>query len=194
MGGGEAIRGVGRIAWPGDAGLNNTRPGLGGRQPRPDDPSGAKTPGEALSYIASLYKSGRMEDLAKLLRRSQVFRTAWLIVQQSTPNVFKAAEGITSPWHQEGIREPPSLPVPATGAASLPRHSEPGPQGPEAAKEDFPPSPSALRTDSGKEQYSLITQAPEAAPPLTAPLYSYQNQDRYRDWEKQRGQLINLRA
>jgi hypothetical protein len=42
----------------------------------------AQTPQEALTYIDRLYKTGRTDQLAAILRRSEVFREAWLLLQQ----------------------------------------------------------------------------------------------------------------
>ena len=71
--------------WAGGAALNGTTPRFKARQPQPGSPPRAKTPEEARAHIDMLYKSGRMSDLAGLLRGSGVFREAWLRLQRSTP-------------------------------------------------------------------------------------------------------------
>jgi hypothetical protein len=79
------VRAEGFAPWAGDPGLNIGKPGAVPGQSRPGHPSGAQTPREALSFIEVLYKAGRMEDLAGLLRQSKVFREAWLMIQRSSP-------------------------------------------------------------------------------------------------------------
>jgi hypothetical protein len=105
MGVEETRRVQGPAPWAGEAGLNNARPRPEEQPPRPANPSKARTPQEALTYIEQLYKSGRMEDLAALLRRSSVFRVAWLILQQSSPASLKAAgceRRFWEPWGYSG--------------------------------------------------------------------------------------------
>jgi hypothetical protein len=192
MGCGGAIRRLDRIAWPGESGLNNAKPGLKGRHPGSDNPSEAKTPGEALSYIEMLYKSGRMEDLAKLLRSSQVFRAAWLILQQSSPEVSGAGGGgqrSLAPGESQG---PAHLPVPAGGPPALTIDSKPRLSGYEVAKaESFSQIPAGMAKNG--ENDSLAPRS-QAAQPLSSLLQAYQNQDAYWGREKQRGQLVSVRA
>jgi hypothetical protein len=193
MGGGEAIRSLGRIGWPGEPGLNNAKPRFEGRQPGSYHPSEAKTPGEALSYIELLYKSGRMEDLAQLLRRSQVFRAAWLILQ-SSPAIFETPEGVKGSSCRGENHGPAYLPVPVSGPASLPLNPEPKSPGPEAGRAELSPqTPAAgMYSDGGNDAFAA--RASKAVHPLTSLLQVYQYQDRYGVREKQRGQLISLRA
>jgi hypothetical protein len=93
---GEAIRGPSPIAGAAGTGLNNARSGSEESKSNPSSPSAAQTPNEALSYIDQLYKTGRMEDLAAILRRSEVFREAWLILQRSftTPSAPSGERGL----------------------------------------------------------------------------------------------------
>jgi hypothetical protein len=191
---GEAIPSLDRISWPGDPGLNNAKPRLEGRQPGSYNPSEAKTPGEALSYIELLYKSGRMEDLARLLRRSQVFRAAWLILQQSSPAIFETAAGVNGSSHQRETQAPAHLPVPASGLPSLPRNPEPEPLGPEAGRTEPSPQVPVLRTDSGARNYSSNPRTFKVARSLTSLFQAYQNQDRFCAQESQLGQLVSIRA
>jgi hypothetical protein len=196
MGCAEAIRGVDGIAWPGKSGLNNAKPRSGGRQPGLSNPPQAKTPAEALSYIELLYKSGRMEDLAKLLRKSQVFRVAWLILQQSAPGVSEAAgkgHGSLCRGKREG---PASLPVPASGPQSL--SLEPGPESsgakvPGVANTEFSPPVPAVRLASDGANDAFASRS-QAAHPLNFLLQAYQNQEDYWARERQRGQMVSIRA
>jgi len=81
---GNNIQGQYPWGWRELSGLKPAKPGLGERQLRPGGALEAQTPQEALTHIDLLYKSGRMGDLAGLLRRSEVFREAWRLVQQSS--------------------------------------------------------------------------------------------------------------
>jgi hypothetical protein len=112
MGFDDTMRVQGAAAWTAESGLNYARPGTEERQSAPQHPSEVRTPQEALSYIEVLYQSGRMEDLATLLRRRKVFREAWLMLQQSSRAGFqKAAEG-SGPANQGNTEAPANLPVP----------------------------------------------------------------------------------
>jgi hypothetical protein len=191
MGFGEAIRSLNRIAWPGESGLNNAKPRLTGRQPGPDNPTEAKTPREALSYIEMLYKSGRMEDLAKLLRKSQVFRAAWLILQQSSPDVSGAGGGCKGSLDQGDPQGPANLPVSASDPPALtfkPELRSPGPQ----VGKSLSQIPAAGMASN--ERNGVFVPRSQAARPLTLLLQVYHNQDAYRAREKQRGQLVSIRA
>ena len=193
MGCGEAVRSLGWIAPSGGVGLNNDQPRLGGRQSGPDKPSAARTPDEALSYIELLYKSGRTEDLAKLLRRSQVFRTAWLILQQSSSGVSAAGGKAHGPTCGVGTGGPASLPVPVSRPPGRTPNPEPGSSGPEVGKtESFPGVPAAvMATDANNDSSAPGSPAAQLLP---LPLQVYLNQDAYWAREKQRGQLVSLRA
>jgi hypothetical protein len=193
MGCGEAVLSSVGIAWPGEYGLNNAKPGLGGRQSRPGNPSEAKTPEEALSYIERLYKSGHTEDVAKLLRRSQVFRTAWLILQQSSPEVSETAGAAKGSSCRNKPQGPAGLPVPASGPLSLTLRPEPELPGPEVGKtESSPQIPAAVMVADGGKNF--FAPGSPAARPLTLLLRAYLNQDGYGAREKQRGQLVSIRA
>jgi hypothetical protein len=196
MGYGEAIRSVGRIAWLGQSGLNNAKPRSEGRQPGPGNPSEAKTPAEALSHIELLYQSGRMEDLGKLLKKSQVFRAAWLILQRSSPDLSEAAgEGKGA---SEGVENgrPTYLPVPYSGPtrpALEPGPGSPGPKEAGRANNEFSPQITAagIASDGGHDFFVTRSQA---AHPLSLLLQVYLNQDGYWARERQRGQLVSIQA
>jgi hypothetical protein len=174
MGCGEAIRGVDRIAWPGRPGLNNAKP----------------------------RSEGRHQDLSTPLRRrppqrlSPIFRVAWLIVQQSSPEVTGAAgEGCGSLYRGKS-EGPASLPAPASGPPSLSLPPEPGSPGtrvPGVADTELSPQvPAAgIGSDGGNDSCAPRF---KAAYPLSTLLQAYRNQDDYWARESQRGQLVSIRA
>jgi hypothetical protein len=194
MGYGEAIRSVGRVAWLGQSGLNNAKPRSAGRQPGPGGPSEAKTPAEALSHIELLYQSGRMEDLGKLLRKSQVFRAAWLILQQSSPDLSEAAgEGQGASYGVENGR-PTYLPVPYNGPTLSTLDPEPESPGPKVAggtNTEFFPQITMMASDGGDD---FFVPGSQTAHPLSLLLQVYLNQDGYWARERQRGQLVSIQA
>jgi len=191
VGGGEAIRSVGRIVWPGDSGLNNARPRSAGRQSGSYDPSVVKTPADALAYIELLYKSGRMEDLAKLLRKSQVFRVAWLILQQSSPDLSETA-GKSKGCPDRGESRGPVC-FPASNLPALILNPKPRSPMPETGKtESLSQTPVAGM--AAEERDDSLASRFQAAQPLTLLLQAYQNQDGYWAREKQRGQMVSIRA
>ena len=196
MGCGESIRSVDRIAWAGESGLNNARPRSEGRQPGPGNPSEAKTPAEALSHIELLYQSGRMEDLAKLLRKSKVFRAAWLILQQSSPDLSEAAGEEKRSSNRRESGGPASLPVPAGGAPRPARDQEPRSPGALVSRGSSTESPTlipaaGMASDRGNDFFARRSQAGH---PLSLLLQAYLNQDDYWAREGQRGQLVNIRS
>lgn len=108
----QAIRGLGPVAGPGEPGLNNAKPKSDEPTFRPANTTGAQTPEEALAFIKLLYKSGRMEDMAGLLRQHKVFREAWLILQQSFPAGGEASGGINASIGRRGTPGYDNFPVP----------------------------------------------------------------------------------
>ncbi len=188
MGGGEAIRSGGRIAWLGEAGLNHTKPRAEDRQPGPDHLPEAKTTAEAFSHIELLYQSGRMEDLGQLLRKSQVFRAAWLILQQSSSDLSEAAGGGEGSAYQGKYGGPAYLPVPASG----PPQPAPEPQqGTPGAKVGQAETRAEAASEGTRDFFAPQSQG---AHPLSLLLQAYLNQDGYWARERQRGQLVSLRA
>ena len=128
MGFEDTIRVRGAAYWPREPGFSNARPGSEERQPRPDDPSGTRTPKEALTYIEGLYRSGRMEELATLLRQREVFREAWLMLQRSSPAGLQGRVAVQDAPSPEISRDPANLPVPQprpSGRLTVPK-AEPG--------------------------------------------------------------------
>jgi|UniRef100_A0A7C3ZDX1 hypothetical protein len=119
MGVGEVIQSRDPTGWPKQSGLRAAEPGSPKRDPGPDDFSGVKTPQEALAYIEGLYKTGRMAELAKLLRLSRVFREAWLLVQQSSRAAPETSSGVQVPAPQAEIRKSDKFPAAGAGSGSL---------------------------------------------------------------------------
>lgn len=122
----ETIRSLGSVVWPGKPGPDSAKPRSAEGRPRAVNPTTAQTPKEALTYIERLHKTGRMEDLATLLRRSPVFREAWLTLQQSRPEGLEASGG-----HQPA--SPSRAETSSLGNFSLPSPAtrppvEPGPK------------------------------------------------------------------
>jgi hypothetical protein len=190
---GEAIPCLDRVSWPGNSDLNNARRRPQGRQPGSDDPATAKTPGEALSYIELLYKSGRTENLASLLRRSQVFRAAWLILQQSSSDMSQAAAPSTGSSSQGETLASAHLPVPASGPPSTALKQKPASSAPEAGRiECLPQTPASA--DSGARNSSFTPRALRIARSLTSLFQAYQNQDLFCARELQLGQLVSIKA
>jgi hypothetical protein len=85
MGIAESVRSLSPVASPGGDSRKYAKPRSDERNPRPFCSSEVQTLKDALNFINQLHKSGRMEDLASLLRRNQIFREAWLLVQRSSP-------------------------------------------------------------------------------------------------------------
>jgi len=106
----RTIRGPSPISGTAGTGLPNARSGANRRQPLPSSPSAAQTPNEALTYIDLLYKTGRMEEAAALLRQSKVFREAWLILQRSFATPSGISEG-PEPTKLEEAIEPEHIPA-----------------------------------------------------------------------------------
>jgi|YelNatPaOPRAMG01_1025707.scaffolds.fasta_scaffold00945_8 hypothetical protein len=193
MGRGEGLRSVEGVAWWGDSALTSARPGSKDRQPGPKNPAEAKTPADALAHIALLYQSGRMEDLGKLLRKSQVFRAAWLILQQSSPQFSEAAGEDKGSSYVREYGGPAYLPIPAGGPPDPTRYSEPGLPGTEAAKAEvsLQNTPAGEPSDAGSVFFVPRSQAAHL---LHFLLQAYLSQDSYQARERQRGQSVSIRA
>lgn len=106
------------IAGAARAGPNNAGSGGKERKPNPSSPSMVQTPQEALAYIDLLYKTGHMEEAAALLRRSEIFREAWLILQRSLTTCPETPAGLV-PAKLAEAREPASIPDPVLPPESL---------------------------------------------------------------------------
>ena len=160
MGVEETRRVQGPAPWAGEAGLNNAKPRPEEQPPRSANPSKARTPQEALTYIEQLYKSGRMEDLAALLRRSSVFRVAGLILQQSSPASLKAAAVNDGSGNRGDTRGPVNLPVPYSSSLGWTVTSESGPAGFEVVKAGFAPEMSVQPLPPGVTSVSCPLASP----------------------------------
>jgi hypothetical protein len=141
----NSIQGPNPVIWPGTPDLRTATPGLGEGQPRSGGRRMPQTSQEALTHIEVLYKSGRMGELASLLRQHQVFRDAWLLMQQSSltgngPGSRK--EPVQSGKTQESSgfpvpqaeRPPPNRLAKSGGEAHSPLASEVSDVGPGAAR------------------------------------------------------------
>ena len=182
----------GPAPWAGEAGLNNAKPRPEEQPPRPANPSKARTPQEALTYIEQLYKSGRMEDLAALLRRSSVFRVAGLILQQSSPASLKATAVNDDSGNRGDTRGPVNLPVPYSSSLGWTVTSESGPAGFEVVKAGFAPEMSAPALAPRGDLGLLPVGKPNRL--LIAALQAYQGQDRTYARQKETAPRLSLRV
>jgi hypothetical protein len=188
----ETRRVQGLAPWAGEGSLNNAKPRAEERPPRPSDPASARTPQEALAYIELLYKSGCMEDLAALLRRSAVFRQAWLTLQQTSPAGFQAV-GVNSGSGNRGDTQGPApLPVPYRASPRGTVHTEPGAGRLKAATAGLPPEMWAAARDPGVEPGLLP--AGKRNHLLIAALQVYRSQDRHYLREKELAPRLSLRV
>lgn len=183
------------FTWPGKPGPYNPSPGSARRQSLADKPSEAQTPQEALTYIELLYKSGRMEDLATLLRGSAVFREAWLMIQQTSPVYSEAAEVVRA---SAGFQETPghtNFPVSSSDSASpgLKLNSDQGLVGLKAATETgVSPKMPAASKDPGIQNYPVPADKPKR--PLATALKAYTSQHLYYSREKDHTPRISIRV
>jgi hypothetical protein len=178
--------------WAGRAAVKNAGPGSGQGQPRSYDPQEARTPKEALVHIDRLYKAGRMEDLPALLRRSQVFREAWLMLQTSSPESVQTVADQVALASRRGpspVAAPPPVPYPG------PPRGLKAEAGPETAGEAeggaAPKNPHPAR-DTGATQGSMTATAPLHL--ITAALRIYQTQESHYTREKEPLARISLRV
>ncbi|MFZ2088288.1 MAG: hypothetical protein WAU47_06910 [Desulfobaccales bacterium] len=109
---GNSIQGPNPVIWPGTPDLRTATPGLGEGQPRSGGRRMPQTSQEALTHIEVLYKSGRMGELASLLRQHQVFRDAWLMMQQSSLAGNGPAGNRKEPVQSGKTQESSGFPVP----------------------------------------------------------------------------------
>lgn len=109
-------------AWAGNAAGRHAGPGSGRGQPSSYDPQEARTTREALAHIDRLHKAGRMEVLPGLLRRSQVFREAWLLLQTTSPEPVRTAAAraaLASERRPAPVAAPPPVPYSAPPDSGL---------------------------------------------------------------------------
>lgn len=189
---GETIRGLSPIAGAGGPGLNNAKPRSNERKPQPSSPSEAQTPKEALTHINLLYKTGRMEDLAALLRRSKVFREAWLILQQSFPTHSETTEEVKADSYRTETAGVGNSPIRSL-EVTWPRQKLPPEQGLaklEVATE--PESISAAVTHPGS--VNCLNPAFKLTYSMTIALKVYKTQLGYHDHEKNSMVRISIRV
>jgi hypothetical protein len=179
--------------WVGRAAFRNAGSGSGQGQPHPYDRPEARTPQEALAHIDRLYKAGRMEDLPALLRRSQVFREAWLMLQTSSPDSVQTVAdqaALASSRRPSSVAPPP--PVPSLGS---PRRGLKPEAGPETVQEGeggaSSKNPHPAR-DVGVTPGSMTAAAPLHI--ITAALRTYQTQESRYAREKEPLARISLRV
>ena len=96
MGFEQTIQRLSQAVWPGTLDPDSAKQKSAEGRARAFNPAGAKTPEEALTYIERLYKAGRTDELAELLRRSPVFRDAWQSLQQFSSTASEAGGGLAS--------------------------------------------------------------------------------------------------
>jgi len=195
MGFEETIRGLGQVAWSGEPGPQSAKPGSARGLARGLNPTGAQTPKEALTYIELLYKAGRMEDLAGLLRQSSVFREAWLALQ-SSPGGFGAAGG-----SKPSAILPGETPGPAGLTALSPDAGSPGLK-PNPDQSLAEPKGAALgelyreiaAPSTAPEVQNYPVPAPQPSRPLATGRRVYENQQRYYSREQELRPRINVRV
>ncbi len=172
----ETMRVQNPAPWTGETGLHHARPGPGERAPHLAEPFEARTPQEALNYIEILYQSGRMKDLAGLLRRSPVFREAWLRLQQSSQAGLKVTAEDHDSLSRGKTQLPDNLPVPYAFGPDGTVSSVSGPAGFKAIETGSAPEMATAALGPGSEPGLLATGGPNRR--LSAALQAYQRQDR----------------
>jgi hypothetical protein len=186
----EEIRRVEGSPWAREPALKNARPGSGQGQPRSYNPDEARTPKEALAYINRLYKAGRMEDLPALLRRSQVFREAWLMLQQSSPGGVETGDqvALSSCRRDNQVAAPPPVPYPGPPNRGL--NPEAGPETVQGAGRGISPK---KPTPAGEAEVAPgPLPAGTALHLLAAALRIYQSQDGRSAQEKESAPRLSL--
>jgi len=179
--------------WAGRSALRNASPGSGQGQPRPYDPQEARTPKEALAHIDRLHKAGRMEDLPALLRRSQVFREAWLMLQTSSPDAvqtFADQVALASHRRPSPVAAPP--PVPYLGSPRRGLKPEAGPDTVQGGAGGAPPTNPHPARDPGVTPGSMTAAAPWHL--VNAALTIYQTQESRYARDKEPLARISLRV
>jgi hypothetical protein len=86
------------------------------------NPTGAKTPEEALACIRLFSEAGRTAELAALLRSSPVFREAWQTLQRFSSAGLEAGQE-KSPALPMGPRRPSALPSPGDAGSQSQGHT-----------------------------------------------------------------------
>jgi len=100
MGLGQTIQRSSQIGHPGTPGWDAVNSRSAQDRSQDFNPSGAKTPEEALAYIRLFSEAGRTDELAAWLRSSPVFREAWQTLQR-----------FSSAGPEAGLDKSPALPT-----------------------------------------------------------------------------------
>ncbi|MFZ5453580.1 MAG: hypothetical protein ACOZF2_17105 [Thermodesulfobacteriota bacterium] len=177
------IQSLSRAAWLGTSGRDRTDPGLAQGRSRDYNPTGAKTPEEALAHIKLLSKAGRTEELATLLRSSQVFRQAWQNLQQSASTPSETVGGLISLL---AAPDGADLPAPLPGAGSGGRQLSP------VQNLALQPLDSSQESTSGAPTYPVLSSKPTNS--LAAARRVYETQAHYYSQGAGDFSRINLRV
>ncbi len=120
MGLGQTIQRSSQIGHPGTPGWDAVNSRSAQDRSQDFNPSGAKTPEEALAYIRLFSEAGRTGELAAWLRSSPVFREAWQTLQQ-----------FSSAGPEAGSDKSPALPTgpPTPHPSALPSPADVGAPG-----------------------------------------------------------------
>ncbi len=183
---GNTIQGQYPWGWPELSGRKPAQPGLGEGQLRPGEVLEAKTPQEALTHIDVLYKSGRMGDLAGLLRRSEVFREAWRLMQQSSLSDLGPARSGKGSGYAGEPQDSGDFPVPQA------RSPAPAPQPPPAPAGGEISALVASAPDSGAARRARPAAAPGSWP--AAALEAYHRQARAGAQPQEGVQRLSIRV
>lgn len=178
----------GSCSWAGDQSLNIGKPGEVKGQTRPCHPDSVQTPRDALSYIELLYKSGRMEDLAGLLRQNQVFREAWLMIQRSSPSGWRPGGEVAGSSNRGPTQGAAQVPAPSSGVPGWKVGTPTASQGLQTTA----PSSSTAEPNSGTGATSFA--AGRSRRSLAMGLKAYQSQENRYTREKTPGPQLSLRV
>ncbi len=167
MGLGQTIQRSSQIGHPGTPGWDAVNSRSAPDRAQDFNPSGAKTPEEALAYIRLFSEAGRTAELAALLRSSPVLREAWQALQQFSSAAPEAGRGKSA----------------ADPTAPRPRHPSAPPSPADAGTQSQGPMALQVAAASGVSGESPATQAylvTSARPsrPLAAARQVYEATDR----------------
>ncbi|RJR40078.1 MAG: hypothetical protein C4567_11295 [Deltaproteobacteria bacterium] len=165
------IQGLSQVGRQGTPGRNRANPESGQGRRRAFNPEGAKTPKDALAHIELLYKTGRIGEVAALLRHSQAYRMAWQTLQLSSSPDSGAGELASLIRAGASIQaQSGGLPVPHPGSgpdgqpqgqapAVLPVTAAPesSPEIPQAQNYPVPASKPTQSLAAGRRAYETLT-------------------------------------
>lgn len=181
----QTILSLSQAGWSGTPGWNSADSKSAGRGFRAFNPTGAKTPEEALAHIKLLSQAGRTDELAALLRCSPVFREAWQTLQ-SSPSSEAGTEITSSLTATAPALYRPGLPAPpnACSPSQLPG------QGPAALQVAATPAVSGETPVT--QTYPVLSSRPTR--PLAAARQVYEIQARLFTQESANSPRISLRV